>query len=223
MSKAVALLSGGLDSTVSLAKILADTSNSIEVVLTFDYGQRPRLKEQQAATAICQHYHLEHHVIKLDWLANLLPSGLQLQGKSHLSGSLEVKDVWVPNRNGVILNIAASWAEGRGATDVLFGANREEAEAGFPDNGVAYWTRLNEALALSTMNQVKVNAPVGHLYKKEIVALGKKLGIPFHLVWSCYEDGEAHCGLCASCKLLKAALEENGLPFPPENPSEPGV
>jgi 7-cyano-7-deazaguanine synthase len=118
----------------------------------------------------------------------------------------------VPNRNGVLLNIAASFAEARGAKSILFGSNREEAEAGFPDNTEDFRERINESLEFSTKNHVKVVAPVGKLYKRAIVAEGLRLGVPFDRIWSCYGPHEKHCGTCDSCKLLKKAIAEASAP-----------
>jgi 7-cyano-7-deazaguanine synthase len=208
----VALLSGGLDSLVSLAWVLEATAVSVKTVLSFDYGQRPVKQELAAAVAMAGHYKLPHQIITLPWLKQLLPTGLAQHGQSHLQGALGVNAVWVPNRNGVFLNIAASWAEALGANRITFGANLEEAEAGFPDNSTEAWQRLNTALELFTQNQVQVLAPVSALTKKEIMALGLQLNAPLHYVWSCYEAGEAHCGQCASCLLLKAAAVKNNWP-----------
>lgn len=212
--KTVALLSGGLDSTVALAKTLADAPDSVVLALSIDYGQRPVEQELKAASAIAAHYQLPHKVIRLDWLASLLPHGLSQHGASHAEGKLGVTDVWVPNRNGVLLNIAAAFAEARQARQVIFGANLEEAEAGFPDNSAPYWEKLNQALQLSTLNQVQVEAPVGHLEKAAIVAMGLELEAPLGLVWSCYEGEDEHCGQCASCQLLYKATQANGVTLP---------
>lgn len=209
----VVVLSGGLDSLVSLALERAAHPGQSQALLHFNYGQRSAQQERAAVEAIAAHYGLSLQIIQLDWLKRFLPTGMQPKGETHSGLNGAVKAVWVPNRNGVLLNIAASVAEGLGANRVLFGANLEEAEAGFPDNGEPYWQRLNEALLLSTQNGVRVEAPVGGLRKAEIVAQALALNAPLELVWSCYETGEAtegkHCSVCASCKLLKAALEAN--------------
>jgi 7-cyano-7-deazaguanine synthase len=217
--RAVALLSGGLDSTVSMAAWLHDNPGSAVVrALTFDYGQRPLQQELWSASQIAAYYEVAHQVIRLPWLGALLPPGLAAAdskgGQSHGEGPLPVQSVWVPNRNGVLLNIAASVAESLGATVVLFGSNLEEAEAGFPDNTVAYRAQVSKALAYSTLNHVEVVAPVETLDKAAIVARGVSLEIPFHLLWSCYEAGDEHCGQCASCQLLKAAAQRHGVRIP---------
>ena len=113
--------------------------------------------------------------------------------------------VWVPNRNGTFLNIGASIAEANNAEVIIFGANLEEAEH-FPDNTKQYRDSINKSLFYSTRNHVEVVAPVEDINKKEILIEGLKINSPLHLVWSCYEDNEHHCGKCPSCKRLKTAI-----------------
>jgi 7-cyano-7-deazaguanine synthase len=170
----------------------------------FNYGQRSWPKEKQAILAIAQHYHLPVQLIDLDWLRHMVPKEYTSEFQGHAT---HLSDVWVPNRNGVMLNIAASIAEGMGADAVAFGANLDEAEAGFPDNGEEYWHTLNKSLRRSTLNHVKVWAPVGDLRKRDIVRRGIRLHAPLHHIWSCYADGDIHCGACASCGHLKRGLE----------------
>lgn len=182
----------------------------------FNYGQRAVAREQRAVEALTQHYGIALTTLTLDWLAQLLPVGL---APSHQAGSvsnqqaggLPTQAVWVPNRNGVLLNIAASLAEAYGGDAVWFGANLDEANAGFPDNSEAFRQRITESLAYSTLTHVKVEAPLAQLTKADTVALAHKLGLPFAHVWSCYEADALPCGLCASCQLLKGALAANHL------------
>ena len=219
----VVLLSGGLDSTVALAEIL--TRRSISLVLTFDYGQRAVRPEIAAAKAIAHHYKLEHRVITLPWLADLLPHamrsspslsipemmGLEVSpAEATLWSALDqealydVNRVWVPNRNGVFLNIAAAFAESTGSQCIVFGANAEEGES-FPDNTPAFRDALTTSLSYSTLNGVTVETPVAHLHKRDIVALGHSLDVPFHLIWSCYEGMDTPCNACPSCLRLNTA------------------
>lgn len=218
--KAVVLLSGGLDSTVSLAQGI----NQYEVVLalTFNYGQRAFGKEVRASRAIADYYHVRHEVIALPWLSALLPKALRVrregvdplvptewQPESRQEADFfEAKPVWVPNRNGLFLNIAATYAEAYGAQVILFGANAEEAER-FPDNSEAFRERINAAFELSTLNGPQVVCPVGMLDKAQIVDRAQALQVPLHLIWSCYNDADQQCGDCPSCVRLKQALEKS--------------
>lgn len=200
----IVLLSGGLDSTVSLATIMEDPTQHVLRCIAFNYGQRSWPKEKLAALAISQHYALPLQIIDLDWLRHLVPKEYTSEFQGHAT---HLSDVWVPNRNGVMLNIAGSIAEGLGADAVAFGANLDEAEAGFPDNGEEYWHLLNKSLRRSTLNQVFVWAPVGNLRKRDIVRRGVRLNAPLNHIWSCYAEGDLHCGECSSCGHLKRGLE----------------
>jgi 7-cyano-7-deazaguanine synthase len=117
------------------------------------------------------------------------------------------KAVWVPNRNGVLIQAAAAIAESLGAQSVIVGFNREEAST-FPDNSAEFLARSTAALAYSTRNQVKVECFTTELNKREIVARLRALprAFPFEMLWSCYEGGATPCGRCESCGRLERAL-----------------
>lgn len=211
--KAVAILSGGLDSTVSVA--LARRAG-IRVVraLFFDYGQRARARERAASRAVAKHLAIPWQEIKLPWLAAVTSTGL-VSGRIPRVPVSKLEDlgtvrrsaasVWVPNRNGVFLNIAAAVAEGLGARLVLTGFDREEART-FPDNSTAYLRAANRAFRYSTANQVRVRSFVAALDKRRIVEQGRRAGAPLHLVWSCYKGGRRPCGLCESCARSRRAF-----------------
>ncbi|MBY0404530.1 MAG: 7-cyano-7-deazaguanine synthase QueC [Cyanobacteria bacterium] len=214
--RAVALLSGGLDSTVALAKAVEDFH--VIQALTFNYGQRAIGRELKASKEIAHFYDVPHQVIALPWLSEHLPAPMafrssydsEMTGKSNLAVLAErsvqeaAQSVWVPNRNGLFLNIAAAIAESHQATHIIFGANAEEA-VNFPDNTEDFRDRLNAVFELSTLLKVKVMTPVGDLMKSEIIDLGLALEAPLAMIWSCYGEGPVQCGVCPSCRLLKKA------------------
>lgn len=212
--KAVVLLSGGLDSTVALAKAMEDYQ--VLMAVTVAYGQRAVKKELHATAHMAAFYQITHRIIHLPWMEELLPVAMkatldnQLPEDTPKEDPMAVKTVWVPNRNGVLLNIAASLAEAHQATVVTFGANVDEA-ADFPDNTQAYRDKITECFQYSTLNQVHVETPVGDLTKAQIVEEGIRLKAPMHLIWSCYESGDIHCGRCASCVRLKTAVQNTSL------------
>lgn len=210
------LLSGGLDSATLLAWWCHHYPASQLNAVWCNYGQRAFEREQLAVVALASHYGVTLHNIPLTWLAELLPVGLAPSHKAgsisnQQAGGLPTQAVWVPNRNGVFINLAASLAEAHGGDAVWFGANLDEAQAGFPDNSEAFRQRITQSLAYSTLTQVKVEAPLEQLTKADTVALAHQLGLPFAHVWSCYEADELPCGLCASCQLLRGALAANQL------------
>ena len=216
--RSIALLSGGLDSTVSFRWAYLNTE--LVLALTFDYGQRSARREVEAAERICRLHDVPHRVIKLDWLAEITKTalvredqGLPELGEDRLddeeAASRSARAVWVPNRNGLFINAAASFAESMGCQLIVVGFNAEEGRT-FPDNSPDFIEAINRSLSFSTLSGVRVVSPTQNLTKPEIVRMGIELGAPLELIWSCYEGGEEHCWRCESCLRLKRALKEAG-------------
>ncbi len=215
-NNSIILLSGGLDSLVSLG-ISRDVHN-ITLALTFDYGQRTAKKEIEASKNIAEYYSVDHKVIQLQWLREI--TATSLVDRSENLPALDItrlddpeltedsaKRVWVPNRNGIFLNTAAGFADSMEFTHIIFGANKEEA-ATFPDNSETFIEKINAAFEYSTLVKPKVLAPLAKFTKKETVKLAIERDIPLSLLRSCYTDEEIHCGKCESCLRLKRALQE---------------
>ena len=214
----IVLLSGGLDSAVSLAQALRE--GEVKLCLTFAYGQRAAAREAAASSALAQHYGLDHRVIELPFLRSItrtslvnLEEDVPLPGDGDLDSCAKseesAKAVWVPNRNGIFINIAAGFAESMGAGQVVTGFNAEEAKT-FPDNSRAYLQAASQALCYSTLSGVRVLSYTMMLDKAGIVKLGRRLGVPLGIVWPCYFGGEELCGRCESCKRYFRALEAAG-------------
>lgn len=217
--KSVVLLSGGLDSAVSLAHALRESE--VILSLTFDYGQMAAEKEKEAAAALAAHYGVRHKIITLPFLREITGTALVAGHKELPEPELRELDdleastasaaaVWVPNRNGVFINIAAAFAEASHCDLVVTGFNREEA-ATFPDNSPQYVDAVNKALGLSTLKKVRVVSYTQRLDKAAIIKLGMRLGVPFRYVWSCYRGGAKACGRCESCLRFRRAAEAAGL------------
>jgi 7-cyano-7-deazaguanine synthase len=217
--KSVVLLSSGLDSTVNLFE--AREQSEVLLALTFDYGQRAALREQQRAAAICRLVGVPHKVLSLGWFADFTQSSLINRAADvpvkdsvsidNLSVSHETaRAVWVPNRNGIFLNIAAAYAEAMAADWIVPGFNAEEA-ATFPDNSAAFLAAATSSFAYSTANHVEAICFTTTLSKNEIVARGKTLNVPFSQIWPCYFGDEKPCGQCESCQRFERAMNANGL------------
>ena len=211
MTKSIVLLSGGLDSLVSLG--LKRNELNVSLALTFDYGQKSAQQEIDASKKICEYYGIEHEVIKLDWLKNITQTSLVSAdkiptGDALNDGNQSMKSVWVPNRNGLFLNIAGSYADSYGYDYVLIGANKEEAQT-FSDNTQEFIDAINKEFEYSTQNAPKVVAPLINYIKNDIVMLALDSGIPLELTRSCYQGGAKHCGICESCVRLKNSLLAN--------------
>lgn len=221
MERAITLLSGGIDSFLSTA--LARAEHEAVLSLTFDYGQRAASQEIRAAQKMAKFWRLRHQVVELPWLKNLGENALthsarrlpQFRDPEKLSDrkatEKSAEAVWVPNRNGVFINIAASYAETLGATRIITGFNREEAAA-FPDNSSDYVYRINRALELSTLLfPPKVKSYVQEMNKSQMVAKFMELDLPVDFFWSCYEGKAKMCGTCESCARTIAAFKANEL------------
>lgn len=210
MSKGIILLSGGLDSLVSLG--LGMQKYGISLALTFDYGQKALDQEVSTSKNICDYYKIEHKVIKLDWLKNVTHTAL-VEDKELPEGidnpEASAKSVWVPNRNGLFLNIAGSFADGNDYDYIIIGANKEEGQT-FPDNTQEFIDRVNAEFEFSTQKHPKVVAPLINYDKNDMVKQAIEHNIPLEFVRSCYSNGKKHCGKCESCTRLKNALIANG-------------
>jgi 7-cyano-7-deazaguanine synthase len=216
MKRSVVLLSGGLDSTVNL--YLAAQKSQVLQVLTFDYGQKARTKELQSASKLCQKLNIPHQVISLSFFSQIggssltdhsqvIPTGKDVSIDDMAVSQKTAKSVWVPNRNGIFLNIAAGFAESLKADWVIPGFNIEEA-ATFPDNSKNFLNALDHSFSFSTANQVVTQCFTTDLNKTEIVQLGIKLGVDWGLMWPCYHENEKWCGQCESCQRSKRAFRQ---------------
>lgn len=215
-SRAVVLLSGGLDSTVNLYE--ARERADVILALTFNYGQQAAQREIASASAITRHAGVSHKVIDLPWFSDFTRTALlgrqadipvrdQVSIDNREVSQETAKAVWVPNRNGIFLNVAAGFAEGLGADWVVPGFNLEEA-ATFPDNSEEFLQALTKSFSYSTANHVRVVCFSTGLDKRQIVRRGRELNVPFDLLWSCYLALESPCGECESCQRFSRAMKE---------------
>ncbi|WP_456475773.1 7-cyano-7-deazaguanine synthase QueC [Candidatus Pyrohabitans sp.] len=204
--KAVALLSSGMDSVV--AATLAAREGEVALALTFDYGQRAAKREKEYSARVCEALGITHRVLALPWLKDITSTALVAEEEALPELSPEELDssraeesarrVWVPNRNGVFINIAASFAEALGCDSIVVGFDAEEA-ATFPDNSREYVDAANRALSYSTLSGVEIYAPLIEMNKGEIAELGLKIGAPLEWSWSCYRGEAEPCLRCESC------------------------
>lgn len=211
MNKSIILLSGGLDSLVALGYSKTKTDYNVELALTFDYGQKAVKEEIKTSKDICDYYNIEHKVIKLDWLKEITNTSLVSNDNVPNTGFKTVesaKSVWVPNRNALFLNIAASFCDSYGYKYILFGANKEESVI-FPDNTEEFRAQVTKCFETSTLVKPVVIAPLINYNKGDIVKIAVENSMPLNLVRSCYNSGEKHCGECESCNYLKNALLKN--------------
>jgi len=213
LEQTVVLLSSGLDSTVNFYEALQKTK--VELCITLDYGQKAADQEISHASKICQKHHVEHKILETKWFDLFTKTSLVSPQKeipvnvlldSQKSTSQSAQSVWVPNRNGIMINIAAGFAEGLGANAVVVGFNKEEAMT-FPDNSKEYLEALNVAFNYSTLKKIKVKCYTTHMNKIEIAKRAKELNIDFDLMWPCYFGGSEICQKCESCLRFLRAIK----------------
>lgn len=234
--KAVCVLSGGLDSVVSM--MVAKNKGLKLYSITFDYGQRAVLREISASKKVSEILGAEHKVIKLPFIKEFSKSALTEKNteedeigripnmKEEELENIEratetMKSVWVPARNMILFSIASGFAEFVGANEIYTGLNKEEGTT-FPDNSMEFVERFNKLLEYGTLNKVKMKSPLYTLNKTEIVKLGKKLEEELNLEilkysYSCYHDNKEeflHCGTCESCMRRKRAFKEANVEDP---------
>ena len=215
MSKAVVLLSGGLDSTTTLAKAIAD-GNEV-TALSFDYGQR-HSKELVSASNVANHYGVKHVIVKIDlsmFRSALTDSNIDVpENRDESQMGSDIPVTYVPSRNIIMMSVAAGLCESIDAEKIYIGANVIDY-SGYPDCRPEFFYAFQKMLEVGTKSGVeghtiKIETPILSLSKAEIVKLGKELEAPLHLTWSCYEGGEKACGKCDSCQLRLKGFEEAG-------------
>lgn len=210
LKKGIILLSGGLDSLVSLD--LAKKNYEINYGLFFNYGQKPFLEEKKAAQEISDFYKLNLILIDLPFLKHLSDNALT---NEEIKDFNDLKSVWIPNRNGLFLNIAASYCDKLNINAIIFGANKEEG-VDFPDNTEDFTKTADEFFKFSTLNHPNVIAPCLGMDKIDIINYAIDNNVPLNLIKSCYNSfkntSKKHCGECMSCKLLKNAILKSKKP-----------
>jgi len=221
--KAVVLLSGGLDSTTTLA--IAQSEGYEACTLTFRYGQRHEF-EIEAARRIASQWGVEQHVVaQID---------LRAFGGSALTGDIAVPKgrsleemgegipvTYVPARNTIFLSFALAWAEVLGAFDIFIGVDALDY-SGYPDCRPEYIEAFQAMVNLATkagvegQGRLTIHTPLLQLSKAQIIQRGLELGVDYSLTSTCYEptpEGEA-CGQCDACLLRLKGFRENGMEDP---------
>ncbi|HUP69588.1 MAG TPA: 7-cyano-7-deazaguanine synthase QueC [Acidimicrobiales bacterium] len=214
MTTGLVVLSGGLDSTVCLA--LARDQHETLLAVTFDYGQRHRIELGRAAT-LAGLYGAEHLVVRLDLSAwggsALTDSRIAVPAAADGGGGIPV--TYVPGRNLIFLSVATGIAEARGADAVYLGVNALDY-SGYPDCRPEFIEAFRAVAALGLKrgvegNPVDIRTPLIDKTKAEIVGVGRRLGAPLHLTWSCYGAGPLPCRQCEACSLRTKGFTEAGV------------
>lgn len=205
--KTVLLLSGGMDST-TLLYFLQDIGHEVHC-LSFDYNQRHK-KELEAAQEITRITQTPYKIVDITSINELINnSSLTNPDQEVPHGHYEdesMKQTVVPNRNMILLSLAIAHAVNINASNVAYAAHAGDHEI-YPDCRPIFFSRMEDVAKIANYQPIHIMAPFLHLTKKEIAQIGKKLGVPFELTWTCYEGKETPCGKCGSCTERQEALE----------------
>ena len=213
---AVVLMSGGLDSCVTAA---AARQNFDLAAFHGNYGQRAVHRELKAFRAQVAFFQAVHALeVALHHLGALGGSSLT---NRHLALPMEeveapgIPSTYVPFRNSNLLAAAVAWAEVLKAEAIFIGANVLD-NPGYPDCRPEYFEAFNRLIELGTLPETHIHifTPLIQLDKAGIIRLGLEMGAPLELTWSCYQNEEAACGLCSSCRLRLKGFAAVGLPDP---------
>ncbi len=212
-SLAVCLVSGGMDSCVTAA--IAREENQEIAFLHVSYGQRTEQREKRAFDEIADFYRVEKRLaVSIESLTKIGGSSLTDKSIEINAADLESKEIptsYVPFRNAHFLAIATSWAEVAGASRIYIGAVAEDS-SGYPDCRPKFYSQFEKTIEVGTKpeTRIKIETPIIHLSKAEIVRRAIEIGAPLHLSWSCYQSETLACGQCDSCALRLRGFRRAG-------------
>jgi 7-cyano-7-deazaguanine synthase len=213
--KIVAIVSGGIDSTV-LLHYLSKVSGSEVAALVFDYGQRHR-REIGYALNQCDDLEVDRRVVPLPWMTSFRSSSITNTGLQtpHIVEVLGHPQpiTYVPFRNLLFLTIACQFAEDLDYNAVAYGAQLHDMY-GYWDTTALFVNAFDKILCLNRMHPIKLLTPLIGNKKADNIKLGRTLDIDFVGTYSCYEGRELHCGVCATCAERKKGFQDAGVPDP---------
>lgn len=212
----VVLLSGGMDSVTALYDAAQSKAVRPVAALSFHYGSKHNDRELPCARRHALALGIPHKVIPLDFIGQMFASNLLLGGGDIPRGHYEdhnMRQTVVPFRNGILLAIAAGYAESIEAEAVTIAAHVGDHTI-YPDCREAFMQAFADAMRLGTYAGVQLLRPFIEMSKAEIVQHGTRLGINFRDTWSCYVGGAVHCGECGTCVERREAFSRAGVPDP---------
>lgn len=201
--KAICILSGGMDSTLS--SYIAKNEGYEIIAVHFNYGQRTEKRELKAFRDICDDLGiLEKYEIDIPFFTQIGASALTDKNIDVPTEGVKpgVPITYVPFRNGIFLSITAAIAEKEGATAMYIGVVQEDS-SGYPDCTDEFIQDITKAINQGTKEETKIEiiTPLVHLTKAQIVEEAIKLNVPLEHTWSCYKEENEACGVCDSCRL----------------------
>jgi len=205
-----------MDSVAALYQ--AHRDDQVVAVLSFHYGAKHNDREIPFAAHHAKALGFRHEVVRLDFMDRLFQSDLLRSGGTIPDGHYEeanMKQTVVPFRNGIMLSVAAGFAESCGAEAVVIAAHSGD-HAIYPDCRDAFMQAMGEAIRLGTYEKIELLRPFIDLDKAGIAIRGAELGVNFARTWSCYRGGALHCGRCGTCVERREAFQKAGLGDPTE-------
>lgn len=206
--KTIILLSGGMDSTVALWHTLAE-GHEVVACLGINYASKHNAKELPMAAWQAEQANIPFQTADLTFMDTLYRSSLLQSGDEIPEGHYEeenMKSTVVPFRNGILLAVAAGFAESVGAEGLVIAAHSGD-HAIYPDCREEFLAPMSQAISAGTYAGVQVLRPFVDIRKEDIAARGAQLGVDFTRTWSCYKGNENHCGKCGTCVERKEAFE----------------
>lgn len=219
----IVAVSGGMDSCVTAA--IASQSYKLAFA-HISYGQRTEKRELEAFRDIADFFKVkERLVIDYTHLSKIGGSSLTNKNIEVSKADLSNKNIptsYVPFRNANILSACVSWAEVLKAKAVFIGAVYEDS-SGYPDCRPEFFSAFEKMVEFGTKpgTKIKIETPIIHLSKSDIIKKGFKLGAPLHLTWSCYQNEDEACGICDSCALRLRGFQKAGLEDPIKYKTKP--
>lgn len=214
--KVIVLVSGGMDSVAALYDAAAE--HEVVGTVSFDYGSKHNHKEIPFARLHAEKLGVPHQVIPLGFVNELFTSDLLQSGGEIPEGHYEesnMKATVVPFRNGIMLSIAAGFAESREAEGLVIAAHSGD-HAIYPDCREEFMQPMGDAIRHGTYAKIELLRPFISMRKEDIAARGHDLGVDFSQTWSCYKGGDIHCGRCGTCVERREAFQIAGIPDPTE-------
>lgn len=211
-NKCIVVLSGGPDSAV-VAYWAKEQGYKVHA-LTFKYGQIAE-KETEYAHLIADRLDIPLKIIDLSCLKEVFAGVTALCDKNIELTETFTQPIIVPFRNAIFLSVAVAYAISIEATEVFYGAQGSD-DRFYPDCRKEFCKSFENTARLGTGVEIRIEAPLSNLRKSEVLKIGKQLGVPFELTWSCYRGEEKHCGRCESCWNRKKAFKEAKIDDPTE-------
>lgn len=205
--KTICVISGGMDSTTLLYKLLAD-GKEVKAI-SFNYGQR-HARELKCAALTCLQLHIPHKIIDISYIKELVSNSALTSDIAVPEGHYEAENMKltvVPNRNMIMASMAIGYAINEGFDEVALGVHAGDHHIYFDCRSV-FIKALATVAELCDEHPINIYTPFLNIDKGDIAIEGKKLGVDYSLSWTCYKGENAPCGKCGACVERKQAFEK---------------